>query len=135
MLQAELAAAKHMLSYFSSPCFSVKIVYNYGLGPRQIVLTEILLSKLYRMTMPDQVKLQTRQERDDQCNYAFFRQLVEGVLRHKTQQFISGYSDIYYSLYGYHRYHIHILYIGLNMSYQLKLDTIYSAEEKKKFIL
>jgi hypothetical protein len=31
MGQAELSAAKHLLSFFSSPCFSVKFVNNYGL--------------------------------------------------------------------------------------------------------
>ncbi len=28
--QAELAAAQHLISYFSSPCFSLKIVDNFG---------------------------------------------------------------------------------------------------------
>jgi hypothetical protein len=31
MQQVELAAAKHILSAYSSPYFSMKIVYNYGL--------------------------------------------------------------------------------------------------------
>jgi hypothetical protein len=35
MRQAEFSAAKHLLSFFSSPCFSVKFVYNYGLRSLQ----------------------------------------------------------------------------------------------------
>jgi hypothetical protein len=31
MQQVELVAAQHILSTYSSPCFTVKIVYNYGL--------------------------------------------------------------------------------------------------------
>ncbi len=31
MRQADLAAAKHLFSSFSSPCFSVKIIYGYRL--------------------------------------------------------------------------------------------------------
>jgi hypothetical protein len=37
--KCEIAAAQHVLSSFSSPCFSVKIVYNYGLrGPANLPL-------------------------------------------------------------------------------------------------
>jgi hypothetical protein len=35
MRQAELSAAKHLLSFFSSPNFSVKFAYNYGLRSLQ----------------------------------------------------------------------------------------------------
>ncbi len=38
MRQAELAAAPHLLSSFSSPCFSVKIVYNYGLRGEYLLI-------------------------------------------------------------------------------------------------
>ncbi len=79
--------------------------------------------------MPDQVKLQTRQERDDKCNNAFFPLAGGGgikTIRHKTQQFISGYSDIYQSLYG---YHIHILYTVKN-GYFGKILTLHRKTAK-----
>ena len=38
MQQVELAAAQYVLSTYSSPCFSVKIVYNYGLWQNKQLL-------------------------------------------------------------------------------------------------
>jgi hypothetical protein len=35
MRQAELSAAKHLLSFFSNPCISLKFVCNYGLRSLQ----------------------------------------------------------------------------------------------------
>jgi hypothetical protein len=38
MWQAELEAAEHLLSSFSSPCLSIKIIYDYELVENQINL-------------------------------------------------------------------------------------------------
>jgi hypothetical protein len=45
MQQAELVAAEHWLNSFSSPCVSVKMVYNYGFWWFEHLLKEKFLEK------------------------------------------------------------------------------------------
>jgi hypothetical protein len=45
MRQAEVEAAQHMFSSFSSPCFNVKIVYNYRLRTSESIVIKEFLPK------------------------------------------------------------------------------------------